>query len=109
MDAPFKLPTVKKSLESWEAFEQKITNIFKYGALCEDAQKIKVGGFEIDCLARNENVIYVIECKSRAELSKTNQKIKDYIVTFAGKKRSISNHLRQEDKQRDWRLSLYSK
>lgn len=101
MNPPFKLPPVSKRLEAWEVFEKKVTNLFKYGAGCPDAKKVKVGGFEVDCLASNENAIYVVECKTRDELSKTNQKLKDYLITFAGKKVSIGNALRTNEKQKD--------
>lgn len=101
MNPPFKLPPVSKKLETWEAFEKKVTDLFKYGSSCPDAKKTKKGGFEIDCLASNDNAIYVVECKTRDELSKTNQKLKDYILMFAGKKVSISNALRVDEKKKD--------
>ena len=101
MNPPFKLPVANKRLKPWEAFEVRVTNLFQYGALCTDAEKVKVGGFEVDCLASNEEAIYVVECKTRDFLSKTNQKLKDYILTFAGKKVSIGNALRANNKQKD--------
>lgn len=102
-EALFKLPAISKKYLSWEAFEIKIANIFKYALDCTEAQKTRLtaASFEIDCLAKNDATIFVVECKTRDELSKTNQKLKDYIITFAGKKVSINNALRFEDKARD--------
>ena len=103
-EALFRLPSISRKYQPWEAFEVKIANIFRYALGCTEAEKTRLAAaanFEVDCLAKNEDTIYVVECKTKDELSKTSQKLKEYIVTFAGKKVSISNALRFEDKTRD--------
>jgi DGQHR domain-containing protein len=103
-EALFKLPSVSKKYLPWEAFEVKIANIFRYAMGCTEAEKTRLAAaanFEIDCLAKNDDTIYVVECKTKDELSKTSQKLKEYIITFAGKKVSIGNALRFEDKTRE--------
>lgn len=92
MKPPFTVPIPPSKLVDWEYFEKRVQILFGHLMESEFAVKQAIGGFEVDCYARDDLSNYIIECKTQQEIDQSNNsKLRDYIIKFSGKKTCISN------------------